>query len=152
MTWLRKVLAVKIVLSVLFWILPLLLLPAGFFPELGIPTWTPAAKVFLRLLGAAYLAIAIVEAWGFLDPARRASAVAAGLASSAGATIVLWHDIFYGELWNWAVLGKVLVSIWLVLHTAFTLALLATGLPTLLGRPESEPLPPASVPPATPLS
>jgi hypothetical protein len=136
MTWVRKVLAVKIALSLLFWILPLLLLPAGFFPELGIPTWTPAAKVFLRLLGAAYLAIAIVEAWGFVDPNRRAPAVLAGLASSAGASIVLWHDIFYGELWNWAVLGKVLVSVWLVLHVVFTVALLATGLPTLLGRPE----------------
>src|SRR3954454_15471499 len=119
MTWLRKVLAVKIVLALLFWILPLLLLPAGFFPELGIPTWTPAAKVFLRLLGAAYLAIAIVETWGFFDPARRPSAVLAGLASSAGASFVLWHDIFYGELWNWAVLGKALVSIWMLLHGLF---------------------------------
>src|SRR3982751_3132081 len=98
MTWLRKVLAVKIVLLMLFWILPLLLLPAGLFPELGIPTWTPAANVFLRLLGAAYLAIVVVEIWGFLDVAHRPSAVLAGIASSAGASFVLWHDIFYGEL------------------------------------------------------
>jgi hypothetical protein len=136
MSWLRKILAWKIVLSILFWILPLLLLPAGLFPELGIPTWTPAAKVFLRLLGTAYLAIALVETWGFFDAARRPGAVLAGFASSLGATIVLWHDVFYGELWNWAVIGKVLVSIWLLLHGTFTIALLATGLPTLLGRPE----------------
>jgi len=148
MTWLRKILAVKIALSFVFWILPLLLLPAGFFPELGIPTWTPAAKVFLRLLGAAYLAIAIVETWGFFDAARRPGAVLAGLASSAGASIVLWHDIFYGELWNWAVLGKVLVSIWLVLHGVFTVALLVTGIPTMLGRSEPTPVPPpTSTPP-----
>jgi hypothetical protein len=142
MSWLRKVLAVKIVLVLIFWILPLLLLPTGLFPELGIPTWTTAANVFLRLLGAAYLAIAVVETWGFFDAAHRPSAVLAGLASSAGASFVLWHDIFYGELWNWAVLGKVLISIWLLLHGVFTIALLATGMPTLLGRPEPEAVPP----------
>ena len=147
MTWLRKILAVKIVLMLVFWILPLLLLPAGLFPELGIPTWTPAANVFLRLLGAAYLAIAVVETWGFFDMTHRPSAVLAGLASSAGASFVLWHDIFYGELWNWAVLGKVLVSIWLLLHGAFTIALLATGVPTLLGRPEPMATPPVGTTP-----
>jgi hypothetical protein len=145
MSWLRKVLAVKIVLVLLFWILPLLLLPAGLFPELGIPTWTPAANVFLRLLGAGYLAIVIVETWGLFDATHRSSAVLAGLASSAGASFVLWHDIFYGELWNWAVLGKVLVSIWLLLHGVFTIALIATGMPTLLGRPE-----PGTTPPVNP--
>jgi hypothetical protein len=103
--------------------------------------------VFLRLLGFAYLSIAVVEAWGFLDVVHRPSAVLIGIASSAGASFVLWHDIFYGELWNWGVVGKTLVSIWLLLHVGFTIALLATGIPTMLGRPETTLLPPGETAP-----
>jgi uncharacterized membrane protein len=136
-TWLRKVLLVKAVLTLVFWVLPLLFLPAGLFPDLGIPTWTPAANVFLRLLGGAYLAIALVELWGFVDSVHRRSAVLLGIVSSVVTSFVLCRDIFYGELWNWGVFGKALMLLWLLLYTVFAIALLVTGLGTLLGRAET---------------
>jgi hypothetical protein len=137
MSWLRKVLLVKAVLTLVFWVLPLIFLPAGLFPDLGIPTWTPAANVFLRLLGAAYLSIALVEILGFAEAAHRRSAAMLGLISSAVTSIVLCRDIFYGELWNWGLFGWALMMTWLFLYTAFAVALLVTGLPVLLGRAES---------------
>jgi hypothetical protein len=137
MTWLRKVLLIKAVLTLVFWVLPLLFLPAGLFPDLGIPTWTPAANVFLRLLGAAYLSIAIVELWGALNAAHRRSAALLGIVSSAVTSLVLCRDIFYGELWNWGVFGWALMLLWLLLYTVFAIALLVTGLSTVLGRAEA---------------
>ena len=112
-------------------------LPAGLFPDLGIPTWTPAANVFLRLLGAAYLAIALVEILGFAEAAHRRSAAMLGLISSAVTSLVLCRDIFYGELWNWGVFGWALMMMWLLLYAVFAVALLVTGLPVLLGRAET---------------
>jgi hypothetical protein len=131
MSMLRKVLGVKIVLSLVLWVLPLLFLPAGLFPEIGIPTWTPAATIFVRLLGAAYLAILVVEVWSWPAPQRHPAGVVAGLVSSAGASIVLWHYVFYGELYNWEVLGKILITSWLVLHLLFTIALALLAVPLL---------------------
>ncbi len=131
MSLLRKVLGAKIVLSFLLWVLPLLFLPAGLFPELGIPTWTPAATIFVRLLGTAYLAIVVVEAWSWLAPHRHPTGIVAGLVSSAGASLVLWHYVFYGELYNWEVLGKLLITSWLVLHLIFTLAIGVLAFPLL---------------------
>lgn len=141
MTWLRKVLLIKAVLTLVFWVLPLIFLPAGLFPDLGIPTWTPAANVFLRLLGAAYLAIALVELLGFAEAAHRRTAAMLGLISSAVTSLVLCRDIFYGELWNWGVFGWALMMMWLLLYAVFAVALLVTGLPVLLGRAETTPSP-----------
>ena len=137
MTWLRKVLLIKAVATILFWVLPLLFLPAGLFPDLGIPTWTPAANVFLRLLGGAYLAISLVEIWGFIDSVHRRSAVLLGIVSSVVTSVVLCRDIFYGELWNWGIFGWALMLMWLLSYTLFAVALTVTGLSTLLGRAET---------------
>jgi len=142
MPMLRKVLGAKIVLSLVLWVLPLLFLPAGLFPELGIPTWTPAATIFVRLLGMAYLAIVVVEVWSWLSPARHPSGVVAGLVSSAGASIVLWHYVFYGELYNWEVLGKLLITSWLVLHLVFTIAVGILAFPLLRSVEAAEHRPP----------
>lgn len=134
MSWLRRVLAFKIVLSLVLWVLPLLFLPQGLFPELGIPTWTPAATIFVRLLGAAYLAIVVAEVASFIEPQTHRAGVVSGLVSSVGATVVLWHYIFYGELYNWEVVGKVLMTSWLVLHMVFTVALAVLAVPLFLER------------------
>ena len=136
---LRKVLGAKIVLSLLLWVLPLLFLPAGLFPEFGIPTWTPAATIFVRLLGAAYLAILVIEAWSWTSPERHPTGVVAGLVSSAGATLVLWHYVFYGELYNWEVIGKLLITSWLVLHAIFTILLGILAVPLLRATESSHP-------------
>lgn len=133
MSMLRKVLGAKIVLSLVLWVLPLLFLPEGLFPELGIPTWTPAATIFVRLLGAAYLAILAVEVWSFLAPHERAAGIVTGIISSAGASMVLWHYVFYGELYNWEVLGKLVITSWLVLQSLFAIALSVLALPLLRG-------------------
>lgn len=144
MTWLRKVLLIKASLTLVFWVLPLLFLPAAYFPDLGIPTWTPAANVFLRLLGAAYLAISLVELWGFVDASHRRSATLLGIVSSGVTSLVLCRDIFYGELWNWGVFGWFLMLMWLLFFTVFAIALLVTGLSTVLGRAEAAPSTPSS--------
>jgi len=142
MPMLRKVLGLKIVVSLVLWVLPLLFLPEGLFPELGIPTWTPAATIFVRLLGAAYLAILAVEIWSFLAPHERAPGIVTGIVSSFGASIILWHYVFYGELYNWEVLGKLVITSWLVLHALFAIALSILAMPLLRG---TAPAPPAAL-------
>lgn len=142
MSMLRKVLGAKIVLSLVLWVLPLLFLPEGLFPELGIPTWTPAATIFVRLLGAAYLAILVIEVWSWMVPHERPAGIVCGIVSSIGASMILWHYVFYGELYNWEVLGKLVITSWLVLQILFALVLSILALPLLRGT---------APPPATPL-
>jgi hypothetical protein len=144
MPMLRKVLGFKIVVSLLLWVLPLLFLPEGLFPELGIPTWTPAATIFVRLLGAAYLAILTIEVWSFMAPHERPAGIVTGIISSGGASMILWHYVFYGELYNWEVLGKLVITSWLVLQVVFAVVLTVLAVPLLRGTAAPQ------APPATP--
>lgn len=57
MAGLRRLVIAKIVITVVFWCIPLLLFPSGWFVALGMPY--PQPLVFVRLLGATYFALAV---------------------------------------------------------------------------------------------
>src|SRR5262245_23528176 len=109
MPTLRQVLAAKIALSVLASVC-LVFLPLSVLPWLGLPEYDAPALLFVRLLGAAIAALAIVEALGCFDPASLRAAALATLAEMAGIALVVWHFVFYGYLANWPVLGKIVVA------------------------------------------
>lgn len=63
MTALSIVLLIKILFTLIFWCIPLLFFPASLFVSIGIPE--PQPVLFIRLLGAAYVALALGYIFGF---------------------------------------------------------------------------------------
>ena len=59
------VLKVKVFFTLIFWSLPLLAFPASWFVRIGMPE--PKPMLFLRLLGAAFLALVLAYTSGFVD-------------------------------------------------------------------------------------
>ena len=97
---LARVFALKIVLTVLVWCLPLLLLPAGWFEALGVAQ--RGDVLFLRLLGWAWLALCVGYGFGLQAArARRAAPgpVWVGIVSNGGAGLLL---LGYGLAGAWA--------------------------------------------------
>jgi hypothetical protein len=129
----RQVLGWKVGLSLLF-VLPLLLLPLSYFPDLEIPEYDAVSLIFIRLLGGAYLALMIVEGLAVLDSSSLRAGVVAAVAETALGALWLWHFVFYGYLSNWPLLGKIVVLMAATLATAFAVLLLVTGSGTLFSR------------------
>jgi hypothetical protein len=129
----RQVLAWKIGLSLLF-VVPLLFLPLAYFPDIEIPEYDAVALIFIRLLGGAYLALLVVETWGFFDDSSLRGAIVAAIAETAVAAFWLWHFVFYGYLSNWPVLGKIVVLVAATLATAFALLFVVLGSGVLFTR------------------
>lgn len=124
------VLVFKIAFTVLFWCIPLLVAREDWFPVLGIPK--PAPIVFVRLLGAAYLALLVGYSFG-LAQARRGSrpvgvvwagAVSNGLASAS----LFWHGLA-GSWSTWGRLGAAVMWVSAVVTLGITIGLLVYGRP-----------------------
>ncbi len=129
-TSLRQVLAVKILATLLLWAGPALLLPPPWFAPLGIPE--PAAHlVFVRLLGAAYLALVVGYALAWRAPARHPGAVLAGVVSNGLAALVIVRVGIQGGLASWHGLGAFYIWGSAALTAALCAALLVTGRPLL---------------------
>ncbi|MEO2168464.1 MAG: hypothetical protein ABGY42_10165 [bacterium] len=124
---LRQLLAAKAVLSFFTLCLPLLFLPLSGFQLLGFPVYDQPAAFFIRLLGATYFSLVVVEGWSAFDPPRRKGGLIAALAECIATTLVLWHFVFYGYLGTWRILGKLIVLGAGVLTLVFFVLLLATG-------------------------
>jgi hypothetical protein len=124
-TRLRQVLAIKIVVTLAVWALPALLLPPPWFATLGIPEPPLEQLVFLRLLGAAYLALVVGYALAWRAPARHPGAVVVGIVSNGLAALVILSVGASGGFDTWTMLGN--LYIW-------TSALLAAGLAVALGK------------------
>ena len=78
----RRVLAWKIPFSILF-LLPLVFLPLSAFPDIQIPEYDKVAMVFIRLLGAALVALVITQLWGVIDTRALRGAVVSAIAETA---------------------------------------------------------------------
>lgn len=111
-TGLRQVLAAKIVLTLAVWALPALLLPPAWFAHLGIPEPPLAQLVFVRLLGAAYVALVVGYALAWRTPARHPGAVLVGIVSNGLAAIVIVRVGASGGFSTWTALGA--TYIWAV--------------------------------------
>ncbi|MBC2716116.1 MAG: hypothetical protein HF978_12485 [Desulfobacteraceae bacterium] len=104
---LEKVLLVKIVLTTFLWAGPLLVGPPVLFSFLNIPF--PDPSQFIRLLGAAYVALIIVYWCGYREVGSGGSgivAVRAGVVSNGLATIILFYNGILGNWSNWGILGQ----------------------------------------------
>jgi hypothetical protein len=122
---LGTVLRTKIALTAGLWCAPLLLVPAGWFARLGFPA--PQPMVFVRLLGAAYLALLAGYVRGLrgMHAGRPpADAVVMGIVSNGAACVLLvayglagayaeWGSFARGYMWASA-LATGLITIALV--------------------------------------
>ena len=91
--WLKWILAVKVVLTFLFWGLPLLLFPISLLQRLGIP---PDDTIYLRLLGAVITAFGVAYWYAYKDPVHNIAILKAGVIDNGLVTLVtLFFIVFY---------------------------------------------------------
>jgi hypothetical protein len=139
---LRRVLAAKILLTLGLWAGPALLFPAPWFPFVGIPEPPLAHLVFVRLLGAAYVALVTGYALAWRAPARHPGAILVGIVSNGLAALVILSVGSAGGFETWNVLGAVYIWGSALVAAALAGALAVTGRPLLrkaADRPRAAP-------------
>jgi hypothetical protein len=139
---LRRVLAAKILLTLGLWAGPALLLPAPWFPLIGIPEPPLAQLVFVRLLGAAYVALVAGYALAWRAPARHPGAILVGIVSNGLAALVILSVGSAGGFASWSPLGAVYIWGSGVVAGAIASALVVTGRPLLRKITERPRMPP----------
>ncbi len=85
--WLRRVLFVKVLVTILVWGLPALLGPLSLLAILKVPI--PAEPIYLRLFGGACTAWGVAYWFAYKDPVRNVAIVKAGLIDNALPTIAI---------------------------------------------------------------
>jgi len=94
LVWLKWILAGKVVLTFLFWGLPLLLFPISLLQRLGIPA---EDTIYLRLLGAVITALGVAYWYAYKDPVHNIAIVKVGIVDNGLVTLVtLIFVVFYG--------------------------------------------------------
>jgi len=92
--WLKWILALKVVLSFLFWGLPLLLFPISLLRRFGVPTLDD--PIYLRLLGAVIMALGVAYWYAYKDPIHNIAILKAGIVDNGLVTLVtLIFIVFY---------------------------------------------------------
>jgi hypothetical protein len=93
LVWLKWILAIKVVLTFLFWGLPLLFFPIALLQRLGIP---PDDTIYLRLLGAVITAFGVAYWYAYRDPIHNIAILKAGVVDNGLVTLVtLFFIVFY---------------------------------------------------------
>jgi hypothetical protein len=121
---LATVLWVKVLFTLTFWSLPLLAFPASWFVRIGMPE--PRPMLFLRLLGAAFLALVVGYVSGILGLSRGDDVrdiVWVGITSNGLASLILFFFGFTGAWKEWKRLARIFM--W---GSAFATALITLGL------------------------
>ncbi|GAB4506574.1 MAG: hypothetical protein Kow00123_07120 [Anaerolineales bacterium] len=85
--WLRRVLFVKVVLTLFAWGLPALLGPMALLAVLKLPI--PADPIYLRLFGGACTAFGVAYWFAYRDPVRNVAIIQAGLVDNGLITLVI---------------------------------------------------------------
>lgn len=85
--WLRRVLLVKVILTLGLWGLPALLAPPAFLALFGIEM--PADPIFMRLFGAVVTAFGVAYWYAFRDPLRNVAILKAGLVDNGLVTLTI---------------------------------------------------------------
>jgi len=88
LNWLKRILAVKVVLTLFGWGLPALLAPLSFLEFLGVPT--PDDPLFLRLFGAVVTAFGIAYWHAYKDPVRNIAILKAGVLDNGLVTLAIF--------------------------------------------------------------
>jgi hypothetical protein len=100
---LSRVFTFKIVATVAFWCVPLILLPASVIEAAGFPR--QESYMFVRMLGWAYLALCVGYGFGLRSALRGRRALGpiwVGIVRNAGAFAYL---LFYGATGAWSMWG-----------------------------------------------
>jgi hypothetical protein len=127
--FLASVLSIKITITLIFWSLPLLLFPASLFVWMGMSE--PKPMLFLRLLGAAYLALVV----GYMSGLRRLARgdevqdiVWVGITSNGSAFLILLLCGIAGTWKGWGILAQTYMWVSVLLTASLTLGLVVAGL------------------------
>lgn len=125
---LSHILLAKLAITATLWCPPLLILcPSPLFNLLGIPRQEPL--LFIRLLGAAYLALMVAYWHGWID-ARAGryprAAVHTGLMSNGLAAATLAGCAWTGTWGEWGIYGQVYMWVSLAATTSITVGLVST--------------------------
>jgi len=92
--WLKRILAVKVIYTVLLSGLPLLLLPTSLLQRFGTPT--PDYPIYMRLLGAVITAFGIAYWYAYKDPVHNIAILKAGIVDNGLVSLVnLIFIVFY---------------------------------------------------------
>lgn len=126
---LATVLKAKVLFTLTFWSLPLLLCPASWFVRVGMPE--PKPMLFLRLLGAAFLALVV----GYTSGLRRLGRsddvrdiVWVGITSNGLASLILVRSGIAGAWKEWGILAQIYMWISALATALITLWLAVAGL------------------------
>ncbi len=85
--WLRRILFVKVLLTLFVWGVPALLGPLSLLAILRVPI--PEDPIYLRLFGGACTAFGVAYWFAYRDPVRNVAIVKAGLADNGLITLVI---------------------------------------------------------------
>ncbi len=85
--WLRRILFVKVILTLFAWGVPALLGPLSLLAILRVPI--PEDPIYLRLFGGACTAFGVAYWFAYRDPVRNVAIVKAGLADNGLITLVI---------------------------------------------------------------
>jgi len=130
-TALRRVLATKILVTLALWAAPALLLSPPSFPVFGLPEPPPGQLIFIRLLGAAYVALVVGYALAWRAPARHPGTILVGVVSNGLATIVIVREGIAGAFADWTTLGAIYIWGSALVTAGLTAALIVSGRPVL---------------------
>jgi hypothetical protein len=109
LVWLKRILAVKVVLTFLFWGLPLLLFPLSLLQRFGMST--PDDPIYLRLLGAVITAIGVAYWYAYKDPVHNIAIVKAGVVDNGLVTLVTLYLFVFFDLRNITMLISALLTL-----------------------------------------
>lgn len=130
MLHLEQIIKLKITLTIVLWCLPSLFFPPVLFESLGFPP-VFEAQVFLRLLGAAYLALLTGYSLGLRKLKRGGDitdVVWVGIVSNGLASAVLFVYGFLGEWGSWGLLAQTYMWGSALATGLITVGLIITGL------------------------
>lgn len=125
---LAAVLVAKITLTICLWSIPPLLFPPCWLRTLGFPV--PEPRIFLRLLGMAYLSLAVGYLHGLqclLGGVYPSDTVLVGIVSNGGAFVLLAISARQSIWKEWGFLARVIMWISLVGTGVITLGLVVFG-------------------------
>jgi len=94
--WLKRILAVKVILCFFFWGLPSLLAPLSLFQNLGVPT--AEDPLYQMSLGAIVIAFGIAYWYAFKDPVHNIAIVKVGVVDNGLATLVILYFVVFRDL------------------------------------------------------
>ena len=106
--WLRRVLLVKVLVTLLAWGLPALIGPLSLLAALRVPI--PTDPIYLRLFGGAATAWAVAYWFAYKDPMRNVAILRAGLVDNALPTLAILLMAIIGRVSSAFILASGLLT------------------------------------------